>query len=40
MAYFSGVKSFWAVQKSQPINDTIEKFNSRNNAPAITTYHF
>lgn len=31
MAYFSGVKS--KVQNSQPIDDTIEKFKSRNKAP-------
>ena len=36
--YFSGVKSFWPIQKNQLVIDSIKNTNSRNKALSIATY--
>ena len=40
VAFFTGVKSFWCVQNSEPIKRSISKINSRNKASSVTTYDF
>ena len=40
MHYFSVVKSFWPVQRKQPVIDAIKKLNSRNKVLQIGTNDF
>ena len=37
---FSGVNTFWIIQNSQPVLDTLHKINSRNNAKTISSFDF
>ena len=38
--FFSGIKTFWILQNSQPVLDSISKVNSKSNAKCISTFDF
>ena len=37
---FSGIKTFWVIQNSQPVLNNIEKINTKKNAKTISSFDF
>lgn len=37
---FSGIKTFWVIQNSLPVLNTLDKINSKNNAKTISSFDF
>lgn len=37
---FSGINTFWVIQNSTPVLETLDKINSRNNAKVVSSFDF
>ena len=37
---FSGIKTFWVIQNSQPVLSTLNKINTKNNAKTLSSFDF
>ena len=37
---FSGINTFWVIQSSTPVLETLDKINSRNNAKVVSSFDF
>ena len=39
-SHFSGVKTFWVIQNSQPVMTTLNRINTKNNAKTLSSFDF